>query len=109
MKIHFEIGELVLQGFDYHDHRKIGLAIEEKLSMLVKENGLLNINRKKYNLLQIDSIPINLSLKNMDPKSVGSEVALSIYRGLPHPLAILSNWSSAQSRLYEAGKLRNRS
>jgi hypothetical protein len=82
MKIRFEIGELVLQGFDYHDHTKIGLAVEEELSKVVRENGLLNLDRQKYHLLQIDTIPVNLSLKSMDPKSIGSEVALSIYRGL---------------------------
>jgi hypothetical protein len=82
MKIHFEIDELVLQGFDYHDHRRIGLAIEEELLRLIKKNGLLNLNRPKYDSLQINDIQVDLSLKNIHPKSVGTEIALSIYRGL---------------------------
>lgn len=76
-----EIKELVLHGFDYHDYRRIGVAIEQELSRLIRENGLLQYIVAGSEIPRIDAGSFSLAT-DMNPKTIGAEVARSIYRGL---------------------------
>ena len=82
MKIRIEIGELVLYGFNYHDHRRIGAAIKQELAELIQENGLRYGGRiLQYELSKMDAGRINLS-SDMSPKLIGNKVAQSIFESL---------------------------
>jgi hypothetical protein len=84
MKIHLAIGELVLHGFEYHDHRRIGIAIEQELATLIRDNGLpgkSSTATEEYEIIHINAGSFNAPV-NMNPKIIGIEVARSIYRGL---------------------------
>jgi hypothetical protein len=80
MKIHLEIGELVLQGFDFHDHPRIRHAIERELSRLIMESGLPGY-RNGASIPKIDAGSFDLP-KNTEPGVIGANVASLIYKGL---------------------------
>jgi hypothetical protein len=79
MKIHIEINELVLHGFDYHDHRRISLALEQELIRLINQNGLPTKLNQTYEKSNFDCGMFNIS-QNMTPKAIGVEIAHSVYR-----------------------------
>jgi hypothetical protein len=79
MKIDIRIEKLVLNGFDYHDHRRISAALEQELAILIKKKGLPD------RLTQGDEIPLIFAPSfttpiDMNPRTIGAEVARSIYR-----------------------------
>ena len=83
VKIRIEIGELVLHGFNYHDHSRISAATEQELSRLIRKNGL-----PKTTVYQQQAIPKldagTFSLLSKNPKLIGSKLAQSIYRSLEY-------------------------
>jgi hypothetical protein len=81
MKVNIEIGELVLDGLDYHDHRRISKAIEQELTRLISENGLSKWPTPQNKTPSIDAPSFNAP-SNMNPRTIGRETARSIYRGL---------------------------
>lgn len=87
MRIRIEIDELVLHGFNYHDHERISAAIEEELARLIRENGLPRGMNVAKEVPLIDAGSFNLSDRT-NPKSIGAQVARSIYR----------RWNHAQSK-----------
>lgn len=80
MKIHIEIGKLALQGFDYHDHKRISMAIERELARLINENGLATLNSQEHKIANIDAGSFNVPA-NMNPKTIG-EVSKGNWSGL---------------------------
>ena len=81
MKIDIKIGKLVLHGFDYHDHRRIKVALERELAYLIKENGFPNGFVHKNEILQV-SAPSFKNPKDMNPNKIGFKIARSLFRSL---------------------------
>ena len=79
MKINIRIANLVLQGFDYHDHKRINFALEQELTTLIRENGLPSGLSEGAEISQIDAPSFNIPADS-NPKIIGSEVARSMYR-----------------------------
>lgn len=78
-KTHIEIGNLVLHGFDFHDHRRISRAVEDELSRLVTEQGLSKLNS---NNVLLDSIVVDKINSSAHPKKIGSAIATQIHSKL---------------------------
>jgi hypothetical protein len=81
MKVRIEIGELILEGFDYHDHIRIGNAVRQELVRLIRENGLpegLALHARRLGV----GAPSFHASPGMNPISIGRETARSIYRSL---------------------------
>jgi hypothetical protein len=79
MKIDIRIGKLVLHGFDYHDHRRISSAFKQELTRLIRENGLPKGFAQGEEVHQIIAPSFNAP-EDMNPKTIGAEVARSIYK-----------------------------
>ncbi len=82
MKTKIEIGTLVLEGFDYHDHLRISGALEKELVRIVSKNG---ISEKRPNLQAKSALLMPLSFTaplDMNPSKIGSEIARCIYAGM---------------------------
>ncbi|MGB7953623.1 MAG: hypothetical protein WCF23_06545 [Candidatus Nitrosopolaris sp.] len=81
MEIKIQIDRLTLHGFNYHDHRRIATSFELELA------GLITKNWARQNKLS-DSQPQifnEYSFKlptDMNPKSIGAEIARSVYKEL---------------------------
>jgi len=80
IRIRLEIGELVLQGFNFHDHPRISHSIERELSQLIREHGLPSYT-DLTNIAAIDAGSFNIP-KNAGPAVIGSNVASLIYKRL---------------------------
>jgi hypothetical protein len=83
MKIQLKIGELVLEGFNYHDHRRIGTAMQLELTRLISKNGLPERERNNLRkvVLLIDAGSFQVPT-DMNPRTIGSRVGYSVYKGL---------------------------
>jgi hypothetical protein len=80
MKIHIEINNLVLQGFNYRDHKQIGYAIETELARLIREENHLSQNFEIKEIPYMSSV-FEISV-NKDPKRIGADVAKSLFNEL---------------------------
>jgi hypothetical protein len=89
-RIHLEIGEIILHGFDYHDYRRIGTAIEQELARLISDYGLKglivssahaseNHSENQSDIVDVGSFDAPM---DMNPRTIGTRAARSIYRGL---------------------------
>jgi len=88
VKIHIEIGDLILDGFD-NKYRtwNIREAIKSDLAKLIAESGLANMsNLHNHDINTVDVGSINLSHdygdSNMRREMVSSSIAKSIYKSL---------------------------
>jgi hypothetical protein len=81
MKVNIEIGELILEGFDYHDQQRISRAIEQELARLVSDNGLPEGVGTRRAASNIGALSFNAP-SDMNPRAIGRETARSIYRSL---------------------------
>lgn len=77
MVIKIEINELVLHGFNYHDYKRIGNAIEHELSKLIAKRGLPKGFAINNEIPKQDAG--SFSIKNQNPRAVGFEVAKSVF------------------------------
>ena len=77
VRVVINIDRLVLEGFDHHDHLRISGAMEQELSRLVRENG----PPRTRDLPTVDAGVINMR-ENTVPRTVGIDIARSVYRGL---------------------------
>lgn len=80
-RIRVEIGELVLDGFDYHDHRRIAGAFEQELGRLIRERGLPGEPGHDRQTAAIAGPPF-AAPSDMNAWRIGVEAARSVYRGL---------------------------
>lgn len=80
MKIHIEINNLVLQGFDkYHDQKQISYAIQTELAKLIRENQLpQNFENKE---IEYVSSVLEISPRK-DTKRIGVDVARLVFNEL---------------------------
>ena len=78
MRINIEIEKLVLNGFDFHDHRRISRAFKQELFKLIRENGLPDLFTQGDEILQIITPAFNSPNKSQQ-RIMGTEVARSIY------------------------------
>lgn len=79
MKIHIEIGELVLHGFDYHDSKHIRVAIEDGFTRLITEKGLPKGIGTNNEIAKLDAGSFIMA-GHPNPRAIGSKAAKSIYR-----------------------------
>ena len=82
MKTKIEIGTLVLEGFDYHDHIRISGALEQELVRIISKNGL---SEKRTNLQAKPTKPMILSFTappDLNPRKIGSEIARAVSKTL---------------------------
>jgi hypothetical protein len=81
VKIDLQIDALVLEGFDYHDHKRIGAAMKAELARLITENGLGSPVGWMRDSGQI-SAPSFKVPSDRNPRTIGAEIARSVYRGM---------------------------
>ena len=81
MRIEINIDELVLEGFSYHDHRRIRIAFERELGRKIKEKSLPLAEAGKHSIQKIDGGSFAVPLDG-DPRKIGNQVAASVYKGL---------------------------
>jgi hypothetical protein len=81
MKINLQIDELVLEGFDYHDHKRIGAAMKLELARLVAERGLGSVLDQKNNSGSVSAPPFNVP-SDRNPRAIGAEIARAVYKGM---------------------------
>ena len=80
MKIKVEINELVLHGFSYHDHMRVGTAVEKELAKLIGRNGLPEAFTPAGSS-HISSLDAgSFDLKNENPNHIGVEIARSLFK-----------------------------
>jgi hypothetical protein len=82
MKTKIEIGTLVLEGFDYHDHLRISGALEQEFVRIISKNG---VSEKRTNpqAKSAMSLPLTFTApSDLSPRKIGSEIARCIYTGL---------------------------
>ena len=81
MKVNIQIDELVLEGFDFHDHKRIGAAMKLELGRLVAEGGLGSALDQKNNPGSVSAPPFSVP-SDRNPRAIGAEIARSVYRGM---------------------------
>lgn len=81
MKIYLQIDELVLDGFDYHDHKRISAAMKLELTRLIAEKGLGKALDRKNDSGQISATSFKVP-SDRNPRTIGAEIARSVYRGI---------------------------
>jgi hypothetical protein len=82
MKIDVQIDELVLEGFDYHDHKRISNAMKIELARLIIENGLDQKAVERKDGAANISAPVFQIPMDRNPRMVGNEIARSIFKSL---------------------------
>lgn len=80
-KINLEIETLVLEGFDYHDHKRIGTAMKAELARLIAEKGLGSAADFIGNSRQISAPSFEVP-SDRNPRAIGVGIARSVYRGM---------------------------
>lgn len=83
LKIHLNIDELVLHGFDKDSTAHIGKIIESELARLIADKGLPNtMPLQNHNLDLIDGASITVQPSQKNTRNLGSVIAKSIYSSL---------------------------
>jgi hypothetical protein len=82
MKINIQIAELVLEGFDYHDHKRISNAMKIELTRLVAEKGLGQTSVEQEHGVAHISAPAFQMPTDRNPRMIGNEIARSVFKGL---------------------------
>jgi hypothetical protein len=80
-EIKINIGALVLDGFDFHDHMRITSDFNRELHRLIVKNGL-NINDSELNSMQNINVKNLKITENMKPHFIGNQLANSVYQNL---------------------------
>jgi hypothetical protein len=80
-EIKINIGTLVLDGFDFHDHVRITSEFNQELHRLLARNGLKIDNLQSNNIKNIDMKNLRMS-SDITSKSIGSKLANSVYQNL---------------------------
>lgn len=80
-EIKINIGALVLDGFDFHDHVRITSDFNRELHRLIVRNGL-NIDDSELNSMQNVNVKNLKITENMKPHFIGNQLANSVYRNL---------------------------
>lgn len=81
MKVHLEIGELVLEGFEYHDHKRIASAMQRELARLISQRGLANAQGVRDRVEGLEGPSFTVP-RDRNPRTIGEEIARSVYRGM---------------------------
>ena len=81
MKINLEIDELVLEGFDFHDHKRIAASMKVELARLITEKGLGLQLDQTSDLGRVSAPDFNVP-SDRNPGAIGREIARSVYKGL---------------------------
>jgi hypothetical protein len=81
MEIQIRIKELVLYGFNYHDHRRISASVERELARLIKKHGVPEAATQRHEFRNMDAGSFKVP-RDMNPRLIGAEIARSVYKGL---------------------------
>jgi len=80
-EIKINIGTLVLDGFDFHDHVRISSEFNQELHRLLVKNGV-KINNSESDTIQNINIRNLRITENIKPQSIGTQLAYSVYHNL---------------------------
>jgi hypothetical protein len=78
MKIHIVINELVLDGFNFQDHRRISIGLEQELKRIICEHGPPKDFTPDLKIAKIDVNSFDTPA-DMNPKKVGARIGRLIY------------------------------
>ena len=78
--IEINIDELVLHGFSPADKFRIGLAVEQHLSLLFNQQGVPSSLQENNNVRLMNAGSFNMS-PNDTAGSIGNQIAGTIYSG----------------------------
>jgi hypothetical protein len=81
VRIRVELERLVLVGFDYHDHRRIGAAFEKEFERMIRDNGLPGGRVRGPDSESIGAPTFFLPV-DMNPRTIGTRIARSVYASL---------------------------
>ena len=81
MNVQIRINKLVLYGFNYHDHRRIGAALERELATIISKNGAGEIQHRPSRISVIDAGSFKVA-KDVNPGLIGSEIGRSVFQSL---------------------------
>jgi hypothetical protein len=81
VKFRVQIDELVLEGFDFHDHKRIAAAMKKELARLIAEKGLDRAGGRSAESASVSAPSFHVP-SDRNPRSIGNEIARSVYRGL---------------------------
>ena len=79
--VEINIDKLILHGFSPADRNKIGEALRSELARLIAENGIPPGFSEGKNIGEMNGGTFSLP-KNKHARSVGNNIAKSIYRGM---------------------------
>lgn len=80
MKIHLNIDQIVLHGFNIENAPYVGKIIQSELTMLLKTTNVKQLKSHSRDLVSLGSIVIPSDQNN--PKLLGKIIAKSIYSSL---------------------------
>ncbi len=80
-EIKINIGTLVLDGFDFHDHVRITSEFNQELHHLLVKNGIKIGNSNSNNMQNINVRNLRIT-ENLKSQSIGSQLAYSVYQNL---------------------------
>ncbi|MDH3657581.1 MAG: hypothetical protein OEM77_05540 [Nitrosopumilus sp.] len=80
-EIKINIGTLVLDGFDFHDHVRITSEFNQELHRLLVKNGLKTDNSESNTVQNINVRNLRID-KNINSQSIGNQLANSVYQNL---------------------------
>ena len=80
-EIKINIGTLVLDGFDFHDHVRITSEFNQELHHLLVKNGIKigDSNSNDMQNINVRNLRITQHLKS---QSIGTQLAYSVYQNL---------------------------
>ncbi|MDA4121760.1 MAG: hypothetical protein OK456_01115 [Thaumarchaeota archaeon] len=81
MNIDIHIDELVLEGFDFHDHKRIAASMKVELARLITEKGLGMQLDRTSDLGRVSAPAFNVPT-DRNPRAIGREIARSVYKGM---------------------------
>jgi len=96
-KLELEIGELSLDGFSNMGSKSLGSTIEIELIRLLKERGVPPNFLNERNAGQLDFGAFDFAA-NSGPKSIGRQIAKTIYSGFNHNSAHPPSVSKTQAK-----------
>ena len=80
-EIKINIGTLVLDGFEFHDHVRITSEFNQELHHLLVKNGIKIGDSKSNNIQNINVRNLRIT-QNIKSQSIGTQLAYSVYQNL---------------------------
>ncbi len=81
MDIEIYIDKIILDGFETMNRVQLSTAIQEKLTMLITEQGFANFLPQAAEIAKLSGGPIQIG-NSQKPSSIGPQIAKGIYQGV---------------------------